>query len=267
MLEGPDPFSGSLAIFRVCHEGANACFWACGNPGQDPLAPHLGLVAGVHIISQRARPDLLRMPLQTPFGGLAERIAEVHAADRRWQLWSALQEGERKEHEPFDEYIELLLHFLWTSCFAIVWPLGTVFALINQLLEYRFDCVKLLAVRRRRFPSTRHMSVAWVPLCAKIVCHVSILVNISLLLMPYRQMLVWSPDSCSEETEHGNALFTACRLPQILGAFGVTWMFFMVVRFLATTLARTWHRHFEISASGNGRGTEHVDALGMISRL
>merc|ERR1711971_1348288 len=56
----------------------------------------------------------------------------------RWRLWSALQEGYRKEHEPFNEYLELLLHMLWTSSFAIVWPLGCVWALMNLLLEYRF---------------------------------------------------------------------------------------------------------------------------------
>jgi len=103
------------------------------------------------------------------------------------RLQAVLLEGDRREHTPFDEYIELLLHFLWTSCFAIVWPLGTVFAMVNQLLEFRFDTAKILAVRRRRFPSTRHMSVAWVPHCGRIVSHVSIVVNVALLLLPYRQ--------------------------------------------------------------------------------
>lgn len=54
------------------------------------------------------------------------RATTARAAAERSRLWSVLLEGQRKEHEPFDEYIMLMLHFLWAACFAIVWPLGTV---------------------------------------------------------------------------------------------------------------------------------------------
>jgi len=159
--------------------------------------------------------------------------AEKRAKAKRARLCAVLLEGERREHEPFDEYIELLLHFLWTSCFAIVWPLGCVFSLLNQILEFRFDCVKLLAVRRRRFPSTRHMSVAWVPRFARIICHISILVNIALLLMSYRQLLIWSPGSCQRIKDGHVSFLTACKRVQIVGAFLGTWACFLVVHFLA----------------------------------
>jgi len=158
--------------------------------------------------------------------------AEERARVKRSRLQDVLLEGDRREHEPFDEYIELLLHFLWTSCFAIVWPLGTVLSLLNQFLEVRFDCMKLLVVRRRRFPSSRHMSVAWVPRCALIVCHISIVVNISLLLLPYRQLLMWFPQGCTADlaistTSQG---LSSCTLPKIGGAFLVTWVIFLLIR-------------------------------------
>lgn len=161
-------------------------------------------------------------------------VAEERARVKRSRLQDVLLEGNRREHEPFDEYIELLLHFLWTSCFAIVWPLGTVLSLCNQFLEVRFDCMKLLVVRRRRFPSSRHMSVVWVPRCALIVCHISIVVNISLLLLPYRQLLMWFPQGCGTDLDLDISTtpqgLTCCTLPKIGGAFLVTWVIFLLIR-------------------------------------
>jgi len=169
--------------------------------------------------------------------------AHARNAARHRGLYQALLEGERREHEPFDEYLELLLHFLWQSCFSIVWPLGCVFSLVNQLLEYRFDCMKLLLARRRRFPGARHMSVAWVPRFARMACHISIVVNVSLLLMPYRQLLVWAPGSCGR-TEDGNTSFlVVCEWPQVIGAFFLTWLCFVVIRLLGRALIKklTWY--------------------------
>eukprot|EP00929_Paragymnodinium_shiwhaense_P091724 TRINITY_DN51630_c0_g2_i1.p1 TRINITY_DN51630_c0_g2~~TRINITY_DN51630_c0_g2_i1.p1 ORF type:complete len:1194 (-),score=224.41 TRINITY_DN51630_c0_g2_i1:191-3772(-) len=134
-------------------------------------------------VSQEGEPEALS---PEAFEEARANAKQSHETVMKCRLWSALQEGYRKEHEPFNEYLELLLHMLWTSSFAIVWPMGCVFALMNMLLEYRFDCLKLLYVRRRQFPNTRHMSVAWVPVCAEIVCHVAIVVNVALVLIPYR---------------------------------------------------------------------------------
>jgi len=47
-------------------------------------------------------------------------VAHARNAARHRGLYQALLEGERREHEPFNETLELLLHFLWTSCFATV---------------------------------------------------------------------------------------------------------------------------------------------------
>jgi len=175
-------------------------------------------------------------------------VAQVRAAARRAKLSAVLLEGERKEHEPFDEYIELLLHFLWTSCFAIVWPLGCAFSIMNQLLELRFDCIKLLAVRRRRFPSTRHMSVAWVPRFAQIICHIGIVVNVALLMMPYRQLLIWSPGSCASTKDGRAAFLTHCANWQIASAFMGTWACFLVILLIAQRVFRRIAKHMTPSS-------------------
>lgn len=225
------------------------------------LQADCGAVGGLRLICKWPPAVAKEQPEEMPstsdrqfdgFGSAGEQVPgngsdaqRTRARAKRSRLCSVLLEGERREHEPFDEYIELLLHFLWTSCFAIVWPLGCVFSLINQILEFRFDCVKLLAVRRRRFPSTRHMSVAWVPRFARIVCHISIVMNVALLLMPYRQLLIWSPDSCSATKDAYVSFLTACRWPQILGAFLGTWLCFTAFHYIAKwTFAWCTRRHF-----------------------
>lgn len=116
-------------------------------------------------------------------------VADLKRSVLRDRLRRVLMEGERREYNPFDEYIDYLLHFLWISCFAIVWPFGCAISLVLQIVKYRFDILKLLHVRRRRFPSSRHISVAWVPFFAKIVCWVSIVVNVALLTITYGEVL------------------------------------------------------------------------------
>jgi hypothetical protein len=167
--------------------------------------------------------------------GTQDEIRSKRAILRHHRLWTVLLEGEWREHNPFDEYIELLLHFLWTSCFAIVWPLGTVFALVNQLLEYRFDCLKLIAIRRRRFPSTRFMSLVWVPTCARIVCHVSIFVNVCLLTLPYQPLWVGVHDYTpgGQKVMKHVPVFGASHWPRILALFVSMYLCYEFMRFAA----------------------------------
>ena len=75
--------------------------------------------------------------------------------------------------------MELLLHFMWTSCFVAVYPLGGVLAFANQeslrnkkelsvfeALELRFDVLKLLVARRRPWPRPAGAEKEWLPRCA-----------------------------------------------------------------------------------------------------
>ncbi|CAJ1393321.1 unnamed protein product [Effrenium voratum] len=98
---------------------------------------------------------------------------------------AALREAQRRVFEPFEEYVELLLHFLWVSCFLVVYPLGGVLALGFQALELRCDTLKLLAARRQPFPRHARLAQVWVPVCAKQIVHISIVMNVLVLLLPY----------------------------------------------------------------------------------
>lgn len=124
-----------------------------------------------------------------------------------WQR--ALDQGRRRPFDPFEEYVELLLHFLWVSCFMVVWPLGGLLAFANQVLELRCDTLKLLAARRRPFPSERHLSKVWVPLFAKRVVHIAIVMNVLVLLLPFGQ----AADACD-----GVLNDSSCVLPTLSAA-------------------------------------------------
>lgn len=165
--------------------------------------------------------------LRTPDTG------EVTLRMRR-RLWHVLLEGQRRKHDPFDESIELLLHFLWTSCFAIVWPLGTIFSLMNQLLELRSDSLKMLHVRGRRFPNSCQMCDVWVPLCSQIICYVSIAVNVVMALIPYQQYQLWvGPHSVDEEP-----FLAQGTREKLLTAFVVLSVMFALVRHSAVAASR-----------------------------
>lgn len=155
------------------------------------------------------------------------------------RLWRALLEGQRREFDPFNEYIEVLLHFLWISCFAIVWPLGCAFALLNQLLEYRFDALKLLSVRRRRFPSTRHMSVAWVPKFALFICHIGIFVNVAILMLPYRLAShLGGSKEVLERIEDIEPILSSSEWPMIFLLFIFLWAFLVTLRAVCIWLVK-----------------------------
>ncbi|CAK0817274.1 unnamed protein product [Prorocentrum cordatum] len=129
------------------------------------------------------------------------------------------------------------MHFLWTSCFAIVWPFGTIFTLMNQLLELRFDALKMLHVRGRRFPNSHQMCDVWVPLCSQIICYVSIAVNIVLALIPYRQYQMWIYDADAARDTMEPFLVQGT-WQKLLTAFAVLSLLFAAVRLAAVAAAR-----------------------------
>lgn len=97
----------------------------------------------------------------------------------------ALREGQRRPFDPLKESVELLMHFLWVSCFVAVYPLGGILAFANQALELRFDALKLLAARRRPWPRPASAEKEWVPSCAKWIVHIAIVMNVLVLLLPF----------------------------------------------------------------------------------
>lgn len=188
--------------------------------------------------------------------GCLGRLSKTESAKmaRQARLWRVLLEGQRREFDPFNEYIEVLLHFLWTACFAIVWPMGCAFALLNQFLEYRFDGLKLLSVRRRRFPSTRHMSVAWVPRFARVVCHIGIFVNVAILMLPYRIASHLSAGSeAVENMELIAPILSRAEWPRISIMFLMLWAFLVSLRATCSWLVRKAVVHLD-----RGRHTRSV---------
>jgi len=193
---------------------------------------------------------------QTPIFSCAGGLSKEEHSDmaREARLWRALLEGQRREFDPFNEYVEVLLHFLWICCFAIVWPLGCAFALLNQFLEYRFDGLKLLSVRRRRFPSTRHMSVAWVPRFMQAICHIGIFVNVAILMLPYRIASHLSGSSeVLDSIEDIEPILSSSEAPRIVLLFMFLWAFLVTLRAVCIWLVRRALRYFD-----RGRHTRTV---------
>ena len=85
------------------------------------------------------------------------------------------------------------------------------------------------AAKQPRDDERRRQQVAqvWVPRCAKIVCHVSIAVNVSLLMLPYQQLFLWAPESCSEIKElhtQDHSVFNSCQPQFVVMAFVMAWL-------------------------------------------
>jgi len=212
------------------------------------------VVGGLKMV--REWPPTLHVPKATSVFGCLSGPTETDpvAAGAQKRIERVLLEGQRREFDPFNEYIEVLLHFLWTVCFAIVWPLGCMFALLNQFLEYRFDGLKLVSVRRRRFPSTRHMSVAWVPRFARVVCHIGIFVNVAILMLPYRLASHLSAGSeVVESIEHIAPIFSREEWPRIFALFGFLWFFLVSLRASSAWLLRRALKYLD-----RGRHTRSV---------
>jgi anoctamin-1 len=52
----------------------------------------------------------------------------------------------------FQEYLEMVLQFGFCTLFVIAFPLGPLFALVNNIFELRFDAKKFLVYYRRPVP-------------------------------------------------------------------------------------------------------------------
>jgi len=107
---------------------------------------------------------------------------------------------------------------------------------MNQLLSLRFNSLKMLHVKGRRFPNSCDMCDVWVPLCSQIICYVSIAVNIVLALIPYQQYQMWiGPGPGDEQYQPFLAQGTWQKL---LTAFVVLSLMFALVRHATVAAAR-----------------------------
>jgi len=117
----------------------------------------------------------------------------VSELDNYGTIQDAFYQGMRKEFCVLDEYLEQLLHFTFFTFFGMVWPLGCTFALMNYLLEFRFDILKLGYVRRRSLPKPDQSLRRLIRVCTRIIAYVSIVIQVALMLLSFQQLQVWLP--------------------------------------------------------------------------
>lgn len=115
-------------------------------------------------------------------------------------LQDAFHQGMRREFCVLDEYLEQLLHFTFFTFFGMVWPLGCTFALMNYLLEFRFDILKLGYVRRRALPKPHQSLRRLIKTCTRIIAYLSIFVQAALLLTSLQILQVWIPSRYDGKT-------------------------------------------------------------------
>merc|ERR1711939_788741 len=110
---------------------------------------------------------------------------------------------------------------------------------MNVMVELRFDCLKFLVVKRRRFPAPARLSLAWVVTSLHMMSQVAIFVNVLLLLAPYRQIRVWSPHVCRVDLDEDiNSEGIFCTWDKIFAVFFVVWTFLEMVYIICYVVVR-----------------------------
>ncbi|CAF0799103.1 unnamed protein product [Brachionus calyciflorus] len=64
----------------------------------------------------------------------------------------------------FDEYLEMVIQYGFITLFAVAFPLGPLFALLNNLLEIRIDAFKILTQYKRPLPKKAQDIGIWLPI-------------------------------------------------------------------------------------------------------
>uniref|UniRef100_A0A4W4E5L8 Anoctamin n=1 Tax=Electrophorus electricus TaxID=8005 RepID=A0A4W4E5L8_ELEEL len=63
----------------------------------------------------------------------------------------------------FNEYLEMVIQFSFTTIFVAAFPLAPLFALINNIFEIRLDAIKMLRLGRRIVPNKANDIGVWTP--------------------------------------------------------------------------------------------------------
>lgn len=162
-----------------------------------------------------------------------------------------VQEGKRREFCVFDEYLEILLQCLWTTCFTMVSPYFVVLALFNNLLEQRTDTFKLTYVRRRPFPRSAFQALRWLRRSLAIQVVIGLTVNVLVLAYSYGLGALvftsWRGDAVGANAD------------QVTALAGVTWLLLAVVLFgLLPVVLRICIKPRSTDGGGGGDGREDV---------
>uniref|UniRef100_A0A3Q2UCN6 Anoctamin n=1 Tax=Fundulus heteroclitus TaxID=8078 RepID=A0A3Q2UCN6_FUNHE len=62
----------------------------------------------------------------------------------------------------FNEFLEMVIQFSFTTIFVAAFPLAPLFALINNVVEIRLDAIKMLTLERRMVPKKTNNIGVWI---------------------------------------------------------------------------------------------------------
>ncbi len=110
---------------------------------------------------------------------------------------------------PFDvgdEYLEMVVQFLFSTMFAVAFPLAPLLAFVNNVVEYRIDTKKLL-VTRRPLPYVSSSIGSW-QVCLNLTAFAATLCNCLLLVLMGDQVQYYTPNSLRGllETKEGKVV-------------------------------------------------------------
>uniref|UniRef100_A0A8C5R0H2 Anoctamin n=1 Tax=Leptobrachium leishanense TaxID=445787 RepID=A0A8C5R0H2_9ANUR len=91
------------------------------------------------------------------FRSLKERRSRVHSEhgseDRITETWRAnYRLGAVHTFSLFDEFLEMVIQYSFTTIFVAAFPLAPLLAFINNVLEIRLDAIKMTRLQRRLVP-------------------------------------------------------------------------------------------------------------------
>ncbi len=94
--------------------------------------------------------------------------------------------------EVGDEYLEMVVQFLFSTMFAVAFPLAPLLAFVNNVVEYRIDSKKLLTSRRPA-PYVSSSIGSW-QLCLNLTVFAATLSNCLLLVLMGNQVAYYTPN-------------------------------------------------------------------------
>mmetsp|Transcript_6340 Transcript_6340/g.10817 ORF Transcript_6340/g.10817 Transcript_6340/m.10817 type:complete len:823 (+) Transcript_6340:127-2595(+) len=80
----------------------------------------------------------------------------------------------------FGEYLELWVQFGQVTLFSVVFPLGALFALFNNVIELRTDAFKMLRAERRGIPERASGIGSWLE-AFEVLGYIAVMTNVALL--------------------------------------------------------------------------------------
>lgn len=78
----------------------------------------------------------------------------------------------------FDEYLEMVIQFGFITLFVVAFPLGPLFAFLNNILEIRIDAFKVLTQLKRPLPKPAKDIGIWLPIL-NIISKLGVITNVN----------------------------------------------------------------------------------------